>query len=222
MDYILGLDLGQSRDPSALAILERPAAPAAGARPAYRCSYLAQAPLGTPYPAVVEQVRALVGRPEFARPPFLALDATGVGRPVVDLFLRARLRAYVRPIVITGGHEARRDGTWAFVPKKDLVGAVVSLLESRRLAFADGLALAGVAREELLNFRAKINLAGSETLEAWREADHDDLVLAIACACWLGESTPPSQGFSAGGKPPPTLGGPPRGLLAPPDAWPFR
>jgi hypothetical protein len=26
-----------------------------------------------------------------------------------------------------------------------------------------------------------------ETHEAWREGDHDDLVLAVAMACWCGE-----------------------------------
>ena len=29
--------------------------------------------------------------------------------------------------------------------------------------------------------------AGNDTYEAWRESDHDDLVLAAAIACWYGE-----------------------------------
>ncbi len=29
--------------------------------------------------------------------------------------------------------------------------------------------------------------AGNDTYEAWRESDHDDLVLAAAIACWWGE-----------------------------------
>ena len=33
----------------------------------------------------------------------------------------------------------------------------------------------------------KITTAGNDTYEAWRESDHDDLVLAAAFACWYGE-----------------------------------
>ena len=29
--------------------------------------------------------------------------------------------------------------------------------------------------------------SGNETFESWRERDHDDLVLAVALAAWLGE-----------------------------------
>jgi hypothetical protein len=39
-----------------------------------------------------------------------------------------------------------------------------------------------------LTFRIKMNVAtGHESFGAWRERDHDDLVLAVALACWLGE-----------------------------------
>jgi hypothetical protein len=44
---------------------------------------------------------------------------------------------------------------------------------------------------ELKNFRVKISATGHDTYGAsadslsWREAPHDDLVLALACALWL-------------------------------------
>ena len=41
--------------------------------------------------------------------------------------------------------------------------------------------------EELQKFKIKITLAGNDTYEAWRESDHDDLVIATAMACWYGE-----------------------------------
>ncbi len=41
--------------------------------------------------------------------------------------------------------------------------------------------------EELQNFKLKITTAGNDTYEAWRESDHDDLVLAAAMAAWYGE-----------------------------------
>jgi hypothetical protein len=42
--------------------------------------------------------------------------------------------------------------------------------------------------KELLNFRVKINISTAhDSYEAWREGDHDDLVLSVALACWAGE-----------------------------------
>jgi len=40
----------------------------------------------------------------------------------------------------------------------------------------------------MLNFRAKIDPATAhDSYSAWREQDHDDLVLSVALACWWGE-----------------------------------
>ena len=40
---------------------------------------------------------------------------------------------------------------------------------------------------ELAQFKVKINIStGHDSYEAWREGDHDDLVLAVALACWYG------------------------------------
>jgi hypothetical protein len=50
---------------------------------------------------------------------------------------------------------------------------------------AEGLTLWPALKEELLNFRRKINLkTAHDSYEHWRESDHDDLVLATALACW--------------------------------------
>ena len=54
---------------------------------------------------------------------------------------------------------------------------------------------APVLKAELENFRVKISLAGHDTYAAgagdeWRQGAHDDLVLAVALACWYGEQGP--------------------------------
>jgi hypothetical protein len=72
------------------------------------------------------------------------------------------------------------------VAKKDLVGAVQAPLQDGRLKFAEALPLTAVLVRELAAFRVKVTLAGNETFEAWRERDHDDLVLAGAAALSLG------------------------------------
>jgi hypothetical protein len=40
---------------------------------------------------------------------------------------------------------------------------------------------------ELAAFQLKVSAASKEELDAWREGAHDDLVLAVAVAAWLGE-----------------------------------
>ena len=47
------------------------------------------------------------------------------------------------------------------------------------------LAPADVLVKELSNFRVKIDpVTAHDSYSAWREADHDDLVLAVALAAW--------------------------------------
>ena len=52
--------------------------------------YLERMPLGTPYQDVVERVVGLTRSPDLAKRCHLAVDGTGVGRPVVDLLRQAR------------------------------------------------------------------------------------------------------------------------------------
>ena len=134
-----------------------------------------------------ERLKVLFGSPPLARSA-LAVDQTGVGRPVVDLLRRARVGAWLRPITITAGHKATPDdgGGWC-VPKKELVGVLQVLLRARRIKVPLSLPEAQTLVQELLNFRVKVTASANETFEAWRERDHDDLVLAVAIAAWVGE-----------------------------------
>jgi hypothetical protein len=75
------------------------------------------------------------------------------------------------------------------VPKKDLVGALQILLQAGRLKIAKSLPAAAILVKELENFRVKITVAANESFEAWRDGDHDDLVLAVALSCWEGENS---------------------------------
>jgi hypothetical protein len=206
--FVAGLDLGQSSDYSALTILEH-AGP--GNRPylpeqIWHARHLSRWELQAPYPAIVRDVVAMLGQPPLAGATTLALDMTGVGRPVVDLF-RATLRkseawwdgkvmvprpgldVRLVPIQITGGTQVTRDGDVWNVPKRDLAGAVQVALQERRLKFAAGLPDTQVLVAELRNFRVKISLAGHDSYgagagEEWRVGAHDDLVLAVAIAFW--------------------------------------
>jgi hypothetical protein len=64
---------------------------------------------------------------------------------------------------------------------------VAVLLEQRRIEVADGMPESVTLKAELGSFRTKISAAGNDQYGAWREGEHDDLVLAVALACWYGE-----------------------------------
>lgn len=186
MQWILGLDLGQVNDYSALVALEQTAR--ANARH-YAVRHLERFALGTPYPAVSARVQHLVSRPPLTAC-CLVVDQTGVGRAVVDLLRQSSLAALVRPITITAGHAVHWDGSSTHVPKKELVGAVQVLLQTRRLQISAKLGLAEVLKKEMQNFRVRIVASAQEVFGADRAGQHDDLMLALALAAWVAETIP--------------------------------
>jgi hypothetical protein len=187
--YFVGLDLGQMSDFTALAVLERPLLASGAAskarRPAYSVRYLKRWPLGTSYPEVARDVLRLLEVPPLPGCA-LVVDETGVGRPVVELLAEGLVGAdcWLWPVSITAGSAVtwEKDGS-CHVAKLRLVSVLQALLQSDRLRIAAALPEA----TELGTFSVKITAAGNETYAAWRERDHDDLVLAVALAAWLGE-----------------------------------
>jgi hypothetical protein len=68
-----------------------------------------------------------------------------------------------------------------------LVSGLQVLLQTERLKIAQDIPHAETFVAELRNFRVRISESGHDSYEAWREGSHDDLVLSVAIACWLGE-----------------------------------
>ena len=184
LDYFVGLDLGKVKDYTALAILERHGA---GKDAVFHARHLQRYALGTPYPAIVVAVAALLDRAPFkGRRPKLAVDETGVGAPVVDLFRDAKLKARLEPVHITAGASVNYDNGVNYVPKRDLVSVVQVALQTERLKIAGSLPEADTLVREMQNFQVRITEAANDTYGAWREGTHDDLVLAVALALWCG------------------------------------
>jgi hypothetical protein len=215
---IVGVDLGQQRDFTAITVIERGYVSAgklynahywykgreiyAAREPVkleYHVRHLERPALGTSYVDVVERIILLLkSLAELDDELVLTVDMTGVGRPVADM-LKRRLEEWLEQdrsiylntawITITGGDSVTKaEGGGLRVPKRDLASAPLVLMQNGQLKIAEGLALAPVLKKELLNFKVKINIAtGHDSYEAWREGDHDDLVLAVAMACWCGE-----------------------------------
>lgn len=147
--------------------------------------HLERFPLGTPYPKIVARVGAmLAGAPLVDRPTAFLVDATGVGTGVVDQFVHAGLDPI--PVTIHGGDQVGYQPPGYRVPKRDLVAAVQVLLQNERLKIARALPEAETLRRELQNFKVKIDpKTAHDSYSHWREAEHDDLVLATALAAWF-------------------------------------
>ena len=196
IDTIIGVDLGQASDYTAICVIERrqqykdyPFEKQKEGEPFYYVRFLERPKLGTPYPAIVRRIQTIYDKltdEDTGKRPNLVLDATGCGRPVFDMFREAGLNPY--GISIHGGNTVSREGSMYGVPKRDLAGVLQVLYQTGRIKVAGSLPEAKTLNDELLNFKVKINLkTGHDSYEAWREGTHDDLVLSVACACWWGE-----------------------------------
>jgi hypothetical protein len=124
-EYFIGVDLGQTRDHTAIAVVER-----TDIRLRERdwvtweflretrsyLRHLDRVVLGTSYPDVVRIVCDAVADVEPFGPCTLVVGATGVGAPAVDLLREAGLRARLVAVTITGrmGCRGARMGTGWF------------------------------------------------------------------------------------------------------------
>jgi hypothetical protein len=207
--FLCGLDIGKSGDPTALTILERHMILMGGVlEPRFDCRFLERVPLQTAYPTMVEGVRKRLLA--LNAPCVLVIDATGVGAVIVDLFREGwtdydpitleRVTMPGKPVIIavtisanagTGVREtpAAQQVTWDnwIVPKRSIVFGLIVALQQRRFRVAQALPDAAMLFKEGQNFAWKPSAAGNDLYGAWREGQHDDMLLAVAIAVWWGE-----------------------------------
>src|SRR5579883_924694 len=186
---ILGLDLGEVQDHSALCALQAEKRPDAKGKTVrhFACRLLCRWPLNTGYEEIIEDLRKICEN--LPSPPDLVVDGTGAGRPVLQMLVSARLAVdEIIGVIITGGTQVSHPGPEWHVAKRELVSTVSSVLQSKRLQISTKLSEYKTLLRELQNFKVKINVnTGNESFEAWRAREHDDLVLATALALWWGE-----------------------------------
>jgi hypothetical protein len=185
MPFVMGLDLGQAQDYTAAVVME---VHGEGDATSYDVRHIEQYALGTPYPQIVQAVCALLAREPLRRGCTLVIDHSGVGRPIYDMFVEAKLRPI--GITITGGSGWHRETGYQWhVAKVLLTGSVQKCLQSGRLRIGAKLPHATTLQKELREFRVKLSKAANETYEA-REGAHDDLVLALAIGLFAAAHPP--------------------------------
>jgi hypothetical protein len=217
----LGLDLGQRHDPAAIAILYRTVEPTGAFNHAtweierelhFRLCHTERLALGTPYIEIVARIRRLLEKLSAPLPGVhsyagtaplrtLVVDASGVGRPVVELIrkagiagttalLGARLgtgsgmhgvartpaasaRVTIAPVTITSAGKPRLEASGEeFVSRRDLITNLRILLEKRLLKISARIHDRDALLKEFVQLQDR---SGSK---------HDDLVMATALACW--------------------------------------
>ncbi len=188
--WLLGLDLGQRRDYSAFAVLElawthtgRNAVTYEEVfQPSLNLCGLRRFPLGTSYasypPMVAWRIQQIRRRTDPGAPIRLAVDAGGPGIPVIEELRRSRLDASLHPVFITGGNSpGHASGGARTIPRRDLIGNLILLLDHNLLRWPAGLPERQAWERELLDLSAS-------TTHPEPAGGHDDLVMAVSLAAW--------------------------------------
>jgi len=197
--YWFGVDLGKSKNYTAMAVIERrwrmatheeflvSAGLAYHGEWEYRVIFLDRVALGTPYIDVAEWIKDEVetkyfeGMPE----PTLVIDGTGVGSPVVDYLRMRNIKACIVNAVITGGKGPghRTEAKAVYVPRNEVMNSLKMAVERRRFR-VDRVecqrrrrGMVEVLERELIGLQA----AGGKAA-----AEDDDLAFALALAVWWG------------------------------------
>jgi hypothetical protein len=174
----IGVDLGQRQDHTAIAVIER--------AEFLLVRHVERVAPGNALSIVVAHLREMVSRPELQGQCALVVDGTGLGGPVVEMLRSAGLPCEITAVTITGGGRETRSGNLSVsVPKRDLIAGVQVALDNGELRIARSLKELGPLVRELLDVRMTSGLGpGRVRIGADGSGQHDDLVIALALACW--------------------------------------
>lgn len=190
--YILGISLKTRMQPTAIAVIEQEISQNGNWRPgieALRLRFLERVPLDYGITKTVAHVKALLKQDEINKTEAgtgidVVLDITNSGHAPEEIFKGAG----INPLLVTVTdastlEEEIAPNDWR-IPNKELIGKLDIDLDAGRLQIADGLDLAGDLRGELDEFVRNPPRPNPNDPEAWREAQFDVLVFAVALAAW--------------------------------------
>jgi hypothetical protein len=184
--FVLGLDLGQSRDYSGLLVNERRVFGDSVSEVAHVFRYCHRWRLRTRYSDVARGVAEIMSQlPPRPEPPRLLVDCTGVGTPVAETLRDLDLQPH--EVILTAGFNWRWDGRRISLPKSIMASHLSLAFQSSRIIFPADLPHLAQLRHELTNFSVTRSDAGNDRFNARSETDHDDLVTAMGLAVWGAE-----------------------------------
>ena len=195
--YLVGCDLGQSVDYTAISVIEQIDTPRLELRngwPTGGVEYdrmfevreLQRLERGASYVDQVRHIAETMATAPLTDNANLIVDRSGVGRGVFDMLVREQLN----PVGITitaGDGSSQRGYTRGYlgfnVSKLELVGQLIATAHQSKLKVSKKLPLAPVLQQELQDFRVSYTDSGYSKFGA-RSGKHDDLVLSVAVAIW--------------------------------------
>ena len=181
MSVVIGVDVGQRVDPTAIAVSEPERR---NGETHFTIRHLERLPLGTSYPQIVARLATLTAgvRERTGRRPTLYIDATGVGVPVVDLVREARVAADVWACFFTFGDHRTVAQREVRIGKAWLVSRLQALLQTGRIHLPQTTEAEALA-QELLDYQITVDPDGDAKFGAFRVGTRDDLVTGLGLAC---------------------------------------
>jgi hypothetical protein len=134
---------------------------------------------------LVEQVMAFINKKPLKENTSIAVDVAGFGKTLVDTFAKTKLQ-YVM-VSVTEADAVISEEVNHRVSKKELISNLQFLFISERLRVKQDLPLSNIFIKELLGYRLKNTSQDHENQRVSKERNHDDLVFALALACWYGQ-----------------------------------
>lgn len=192
---IMGVDIGQKRDPTALCVAEVENR-RRNARVVHHfvVRHLERLPPATPFPAVAKRLSevALSIRQRNDHLTCVYVDATGIGQPIIDLLNEETVHlGSIHPVYFTHGDRRTGEGYEILLGKAYLVSRLQMLLQTGRLHLPRTEQAAQLA-QELLDYEIQVEKDANDHYGAFRVGSHDDLVTALGLAvhhvdtgCWV-------------------------------------
>ena len=187
----IGIDIGQKRDPTAIAVTEieyrDSELPGCKKESHYLIRHLERLPLGTAYPEVAKRIDRICQGVErqTGRRTDIFVDATGVGQPIVDLLNDSSRSVHqVWAVYFTHGDRRTEDRSEDRVTlgKAFLVSRLQMLLQCQRLHLPRNHREADALVQELLDYEIRVDEDANDKYGAFRVGTHDDLVTALGLA----------------------------------------
>ena len=164
--WYFGMDLGQKRDHSALAVVEylrewnlernyvTYAMDPVDETVRVSVRQLQRIDLGTKYTDLAMATHRLLQKATRTHDCTLVLDASGVGQPVTELFEGLPPRATLVPVtIVPGAGETKGKDEWR-VSKQVLISGLQVMLEAGQLTIAADLKFASALLEEMVEMRS--------------------------------------------------------------------
>ena len=198
MATLMGVDIGQKRDPTAICVAETKRREGDHrSETHYLIRFLERLPLGTPYPQVAQRIDDVAGgvRAKTEYSPTLYVDATGVGTPVVDI-LRSNAPnvRHVTAVYFTYGDRRKVEHGHISLGKAWLVSRLQALLQTLRIHLPRTSEAEALARE-LQDYEIRVDENANDRYGAFRVGTHDDLVTALGLAVQCEPPIPNLQSY---------------------------